>query len=276
MSIKLIATDMDQTVLRSDKTYDSKRLEQVINQLHQKGVVFVVASGNSHEFLQQYLKSMQIEDVYIAGDNGNYLAKSEKVEHIFSIPRTTAKEIVSYIESLPERDCLISTTKTAYTLVKEQKVIDEFLRYNSEMNLITDLAEIPSDEEILKIAVLSFLGLEQNKQLAHELKTTYSGVTSVTSADEWVDVYHKDGGKGAAVTYLQHKYHISPEETIAFGDSLNDLPMMQAVIHSVAMSNADDALKAHCRYQIGSNEEQAVITTLEQLLKEELSVDFLR
>ncbi len=275
MSIKLIATDMDQTLLRSDKTFDSKRLERVINQLHNHGVLFVVASGNSHEFLQQYLKGMQIDDIYIAGDNGNYLAKANKLERLFSIPRKTAKEIVEYIDELSERDCLISTTKTAYTLVKDKKVIDEFLRYNSEMNIINDVTEIPSDEEILKIAILSFKGLEQNKLLANTIKEKFVGVTSVTSADEWVDVYHEDGGKGAAVQYLQNKYNITPEETLAFGDSLNDLPMMKTVFYSVAMSNADDSLKKHCRFQIGSNEEQAVISTLEQLLAEGLTVDFL-
>ena len=266
---------MDQTVLRADKTYDSSRLEKVINQLHERGVVFVVASGNSHEFLQHYVEPMAIEDVYIAGDNGNYLAKQNILEHTYHIPLTIAKEIVTDIHKLECCDCLISTTKTAYTLVTEQAVIDEFLRYNSEMNIIESLDEIPTDEKILKIAILSFQSLDKNKALATQLAATYQGVTSVTSGPEWIDIYHEDGGKGAAVKYLQQKYQISPSESMAFGDSLNDLSMMQVVEHSVAMSNADEALKQHCCYEIGSNEEQAVIATLEQLLANDLMIDFL-
>ena len=55
---------------------------------------------------------------------------------------------------------------------------------------------------------------------------------------------------------------------MAFGDSLNDMSMMQAVGYSIAMENADPELKRHCRYQVGSNEEQSVLSTIERYLSE--------
>src|SRR5699024_8190579 len=116
--------------------------------------------------------------------------------------------------------------------------------------------------------------LDEIKESMKEMEGEFSGVSSVTSGDSWLDIYHTEGGKGEAVQFLQNRYDISPQETMCFGDSLNDRSMMQEGYYSVAMMNADQELKEHCRYEIGSSEDQAVLTLLEKIITEE-SLDFL-
>ncbi len=56
----------------------------------------------------------------------------------------------------------------------------------------------------------------------------------------------KDYSKATGVRFLQERCHVPPERCYAFGDSTNDLAMLSAVPHAVAMGNAPDAVKAVC------------------------------
>ena len=66
---------------------------------------------------------------------------------------------------------------------------------------------------------------------------------------------------------IQKKYNISYDETMAFGDYLNDYEMMQTCYYSYAMENAHEDLKAICNFNAPSNDEFGVITTIEHFLK---------
>lgn len=69
------------------------------------------------------------------------------------------------------------------------------------------------------------------------------GVKIAISWDRAVDVIPTFGGKGAAIQKTLEHYHLTPDQAIAFGDSYNDIDMLQAVGTGVAMGNAADALK---------------------------------
>lgn len=73
-----------------------------------------------------------------------------------------------------------------------------------------------------------------------------------------IDVTPKGWSKGEAVCLLQEALGLAPEEVAVFGDSENDLAMIQAVPNSVAVSNASEQVKAAARWQIGSCAEGAV------------------
>ena len=55
---------------------------------------------------------------------------------------------------------------------------------------------------------------------------------------------HSNGGKGIAIDGMLDFYHLSKEEAMAFGDGNNDIEMLQAVGHGIAMQNASEELKA--------------------------------
>lgn len=89
-----------------------------------------------------------------------------------------------------------------------------------------------------------------------------------------MNFYHADVGKGSAVKVLQNKQGVSSEETMVFGDSLNDASMSEYSKYSIVMRNGDRELKDIFSYQIGSNDEQLVFDVLEEVLKNE-TVDFM-
>lgn len=265
---------MDATLLRNDKTYEKEQFESLVNQLIDKGIAVCIASGNSYHKLVEFFSPMLIEQMYFAGDNGNYLIKNGRVERIIGIPKTEFVQIANYFDSLSDYFVSISTGQVTYLRETSGTGYEKILRYNNIIRQIDNFNEILDNESATKIAIFSENSLAKHKIVAKVVSELFSDIAVVTSGDQWIDAYHIQGGKGSAISYLQQKLGISAEESMAFGDSLNDETMMHEVKYSIAMENADRDLVGHCEYQIGSNENQAVIVVLQQLL-EDLNATFM-
>ena len=65
----------------------------------------------------------------------------------------------------------------------------------------------------------------------------------VVSGKCWVDCANKGANKGSALRHFQEEYGITPDETLAFGDNLNDIEMLKRASHSFAVENARDEVK---------------------------------
>lgn len=267
MAIKLVVTDMDETFLRADKTYDIEKAAFVFEKLKEKGIIFAVASGNFIPLLEDYFEAKHLEHFYLAGDDGNVLKYSKSILRTLAIDRDNARDLYNYLEKLEGYYPIFSVGDQAYVQGPINEWADREIRiYYKGYQLIQHFDEIPADKDIIKIDILSEHSLPEIKNVMKQIKVDFPDVSAVTSGEEWLDIYHRDGGKGAAVKFIQNKHNISQEETICFGDSLNDLSMMNEAKYSMAMKNADDELKEICNYEIGSNEQQSVLNILEELL----------
>lgn len=275
MTIKLIVIDMDDTFLRPDKTYDEEKAEYVFHQLAERDTVIAIASGNYTPLLESYFDERILQDIYLASDDGNILRNNEEVLRTLPLNREDAENIYHYIDDIEGYYPIFSTGRNAYVKGPiDDTVADEISVYFKDFELIENFDHIPSNKEIVKMEFYCEHPLEDIKKLMKEIEEKNPGVTAVTSGEEWLDIYHENGGKGEAVKFLQDRYRTSKEETMCFGDSLNDRTMMKEADYSVAMENADDDLKEHCRFEIGTSEDQAVLDLLEQLINEE-NLDFL-
>ena len=78
MELKLIGIDMDDTLLRENKTYDEERFKKVYEELKEQGITTVIASGNSYPRLDEYFSHMNHEDLYFAGIMETILLKKKK------------------------------------------------------------------------------------------------------------------------------------------------------------------------------------------------------
>ncbi len=266
MTIKLIAIDMDETFLRTDKTYDVSRFKRVLTALLERDIIVCIASGNSFHKLEAYFDQEDRDRLYFAGDNGNYIVRNQKLLHALAIEPATMLSIENFLDEFDGFHPNVSIGEKTYFRETSGTELEVVKRYNDNIEIINHFSEIPSAEQAVKIAIHSEKALHENKTMARIIIERYDDVTSVTSGDGWLDVYHRDGGKGASIRYLQDKYNISSDETMAFGDSLNDSSMMHEALYSVSMGNADPDLVADTHYQIGNNNDQAVLSLLEELL----------
>jgi len=258
---------MDETLLRNDKSYDNKRFDKIVSSLDKLGVIVCIASGNSVKEIKGYLSNGSLEIIYLAGDNGNDIELANNHISTNYIETNILKQVSELVDQDDDLQMIVNSPLNAYTKYIYEKDKDFISRFYDEIHIINSYEEIRDNEQPVKCAILSAKTLEKNKIIVKEINNEIEGVASVTAGEGWFDVYNDEGGKGAAVKWLQEEKNISSNQSIAFGDSLNDSGMMERSEFSVAMKNADKELKDICDYVIGSNEEQAVLDILEKFIK---------
>lgn len=274
MTVRLIVIDLDETLLKKDKTYDVERFNHVLSELKKRGVIVCIATGNSYHKIIDYFSLEDQHDLYFACDNGNFIIKNGEKLGANKVASQTLYDISEFMDEFEGYNIAVNTGHHAYFRESEGPAFDYISKYNNVLLHVDSFEDIPEGEQATKLAIFSTHSLDRNKTMVRIIKERYEDVTAVTSGDGWLDIYSADGGKGSAVRKLQEKYQITAEESMAFGDSLNDESMMDEVKYSMAMGNCDRDLLLSTKYQIGTNEEQAVISVLEELVQSD-SEDFL-
>jgi hypothetical protein len=137
--------------------------------------------------------------------------------------------------------------------------------YYDKYTVVDDLLGV-EDDQFLKIAIYDFAGAESNSYTHFQQSKEHLQVK--VSGSNWLDISHRLANKGRALEVLQHKYGIAVEQTMSFGDYLNDLEMMQQAYFSYAMANAHPLIKEAARFRAKSNDEDGVLEVMRQLADE--------
>ena len=260
--IKLVAADMDGTLLNAQHEL-SAEFFPVFDKMKEHGILFAVASGRQYFNLLNRFESTREDTIFIA-ENGSYVVYRGKEILVQAMAREVAMEQVQEAGKLPEVFPILCGKKTAYIQHTNPAFIENVEMYYDKYLVVEDILQI-EDDEFLKIALCDMAGSEKNsyqyfKQKQDQLQVKISGSI-------WLDISHKLANKGRAIEVLQRSYDISSEETMVFGDFLNDLEMMQAAYYSYAMANAHPDIKRVSRYLAKSNEEDGVVIILKQMVE---------
>lgn len=262
--IKLIATDMDGTFLDSSKKFDPKFID-IFYQLKEKGIKFVVASGNQYYRLYQKLIPLS-EHMYFIAENGSYIAQGATELYYNVIQPEDVNKIKDIINNVPRIFMIMCGRKGAYALKEYFQYRGEVKKYYCAYSFVSSFDEV--DDDIMKIAL--FDPNHRIKELIANIEQLLpEGLKVVTSGNEWMDIQNKEINKGVAIQFLQMIYEIKPEECAAFGDQMNDYELLQHVQYSYAMSNAVQSIKDISYEVILSNDEQGVLQKIKEILKEE-------
>lgn len=264
---------MDDTLLRTDKTYDEERFLSIYNQLRSKGIILTIASGNMYPRLDEYFSYMNHDELYFAADNGNFVVKKGEVLYKLGIDYSDTIEVADRLHQTGDFSVILCDGMKSYSKRINPEYEDYITNYYTDIQYVDDYKEIESTE-FIKVSNHSPLPLDQIKVYTEKIVSEYSAFDAVTSGGGWFDYYHVNGGKGTAIKVLQDKYDVLPEETMVFGDSLNDASMADYAKYSIAMSNGDAELKKMYNYEIGSNNDQSVLNILEEFINKE-SIDFI-
>ena len=90
----------------------------------------------------------------------------------------------------------------------------------------------------------------------------------VVAGAVWVDFMDYRADKGIALSMLQRMLHITPEETMAFGDNGNDIGMFKSAEESYAVGNAREHVKRAAKHLADTNERHGVLQVLKNLLRD--------
>ena len=258
--IRLVATDMDGTLLNS-KHEINESFYPVFRKLKDHGVIFVAASGRQYFNLAKALEKVK-DEVIFAAENGSYVVFQDEEIHVQAMDQDIVRKLIEITRPIPNTYPIICGKKKAYVENDDQEFIDHLKLYFERYEIVEDLTKV-EDDQFLKYTVCDLAGSEVNsyphfKQFQDALKVKVSGPI-------WLDISHKDANKGKAMEVLQKKFNISFDQTMVFGDYLNDLEMLQKAHYAYAMANAHPDIKKIARFIAKSNDENGVVEVLSEI-----------
>jgi hydroxymethylpyrimidine pyrophosphatase-like HAD family hydrolase len=149
--------------------------------------------------------------------------------------------------------------RSAYVERPDERFLANVRPYYAQLAVVDDLLAV-RDDEVLKVAVYDFGAAETGAGPA--LAALDGPVRSMVSQEHWVDVMSPTADKGAALEAVQRSLGITRDQTMAFGDYLNDLGMLRAAAWSFAMDNAHPSVRAEARFVAPGNNANGVVRTV--------------
>jgi len=269
--MKLVAVDMDGTLLDAQGRVP-EGLWPLLDELARRGVVWAPASGRPVRALRA-LFADRPGLIYI-GDNGTHVMRGEETLLLDRVPEGVAAPVAAWVRGRRSEGndvgMVVCGVDVAWVERDDPSFVDEVLRYYPELTVVDDVQKASTGAEVLKLAVFDAGRAEARAGPA--MTERLEGVDVVVSSADWVDIMRAGSNKGRALRHVQALLQVSPEETVAFGDYLNDVEMLQAASMSYAMADAHPQVKAVARFEAPSNADAGVVQVLRGLLDEPLPI----
>ena len=251
--IKIVATDMDGTLLDDDKKLPDN-FEDVITDLSRRKINFVISSGRSFNVLKKQFEH-HLKDLTFICDNGAYIVIGGEVVYTSIIDREVVMNVIDYCEA-KGYTVILCGKKGAWHNASDAKQDQEIAQYYICQTYLDDLHDC--DDEIFKIAIYNGDGFTgaQYEALGDEFA---ENCTAALSGSNWIDLMNKGISKGSALSRICNRLGVGYNEVMAFGDYLNDVDMLDCAYYSFAMSNAHSSVKKVANFITGSNNDNSVM-----------------
>ena len=243
--VKLIAIDMDGTLLNSQKEIPEENIK-AIQEAATAGIKIVLCTGRPRSGILPHFEKLGLsEEEYIIMNNGcstyetkNWtLLQSESLE----VALTLTGEKTYYVVGDEVPELVAYDAGTVFTEAKARSLEEIF----AEGQVIFQAMYMADSEPLDAFQNAVQDGLNQS----------YS---TVRSQDYIFEIMPQGATKASGLKHLAEKLEIAPNQIMALGDAANDLEMLQFVGQSVAMGNASDDIKALCKYVTLTNDEAGV------------------
>ncbi len=259
--IRIVFCDLDDTLL--DERHEvPARTAQVVRRLHRCGVRFSPATGRTVPALRELFGPLANEIDYVAGNGTDVSVDGCTIYHE-PYPREAALRLFDAVRESRQHMGFVTFDEAGPHMASVEA---DFVRAHVES--LRDAPVCPDDllfagEELGKVGVVAPEGAAA---AVEELEQTVGSLFSFApTGPYWIDVLMKGVDKAQGIDLMLRHLGIAATDALAFGDSMNDVAMMELLPNTVAVSNAMPELKRLCAYEIGSNLDEAVLDCLDQL-----------
>ena len=256
--IRLIASDLDGTLLQDGAQEPRPEVFDLIHELHERGVVFVPASGRTHASLR-YLFAPVADELGYVCENGALVMHEGRAVVKRVMDRDLAMDIAHAVIDYPGADAIYSGAEHCYCLADNPAFIDH-LRYEVHNDMVVIDAPEDIDEDIIKIAFQTRTAEAQPVAREHFEALFGEKLDVMTSGTTWTDFIGFGSGKGSALVDFGRVLGIAPEEMAAFGDNENDRDMLVRVGHPYLMEKCNPTM-------LGCSERLQMVATVEDELR---------
>lgn len=257
MPVRMIVTDLDGTLLRTDKSISPYTLS-ILERCQSQGVTIVLATARSEKAAERYIALVRPVAVI---SNGGALLRHRG--------QTLYTRMLSIdITDLLIRECLSDPNIGQITVETETGFYWDSRHFNNAINyphaISYDFSE-PMDQAAYKITVEVF-----DKITAAALANRFDEVDMLAFAGEhWYRYAHRDATKMNAIRALADHLGIDLSQVAVFGDDYNDIGMLTGCGLGVAVSNAIPGALQAAGYVAASNDEDGVARFLDTMMVED-------
>ena len=272
MEIKVIATDMDGTLLDPRGQLDLPRLEKILDKLDQRGVRFVIATGNEVHRMRQLLGHLA-ERVVLVVANGARIFENNELIQAQTWDDAMVDKALGHFKGRECQDQFVVTGMNG-GFVKEGTVfteLDKFMtpemieKLYQRMNFVDEF-DSSLFGGVLKMSMV--VGEERLDSVLQEVNDLFDGhVRAVSSGYGCIDILQDGIHKAWGLVELLKRWNLKPEQIMAFGDSENDIEMLELAGISYAMENAEESVKRVATKVAPANSQAGVYKVLENWLE---------
>lgn len=261
MSIKAIITDLDGTLLRSDKTI-SERTLRTLEMCREQGIIIGAATARSENSAKRYLDLFR-PDIIIS--NGGALARCfGEIVYKSMLDSGTVSGIIKMCKKFqPDGDITVETDGGYFWNYKEKPPTDSDYAYA----VYSDFSDF--DRSAYKVTAVL-----ENQEDMYKIAAEFSSCSCLAFTGEvWRRFANKEAGKVSALKRISERLGISAESIAAFGDDHNDVEMLEYCGFGVAMGNAVEEAKQAADFVCGTNDTDGLAEFIEEnILRGNLNV----
>jgi len=266
--IKLIAIDIDDTLLNSQSKITTATKEAIKTAL-QQGIKIVLCSGRPLAGVSPYLNELGIsgDDQYVITYNGCLIETvSRKILSRQTLNNHDYRRIVKYVTAHKMPYYVLDDESNVYTSDHDVNRFAVVQAWENQAGIsIRTPDELPDDFEITKAAIVDEKSnLDKFEQ---PFKEEFSNDFYVVRAgDNFLEVMHQDVNKGTGLQKLTDILGIDAAEVMAFGDEQNDLPIFKFAGTAVSMGNGSKLAKENADHITDTNDNDGIAKAFDKLI----------
>lgn len=284
--IKLIASDMDGTLLNSNHEID-KETVMAINKAEEAGIIFAISTGREYDNVEPLLKVNDIRCQCVLMNGAEYRDEDGNILEVINIEQSVAAKIINILQDA-KVSARIFTNRGIYTTDTKEEALKEMTYrtksfnpsltleeaieiakeqpYFVQLKYISDLNEfMNSDIEIRK-----FVAFHSDIELINKMKRVIGeieGLAVSSSFEDNIEITHITAQKGIILAKVAKEMGLKRAEVMVIGDSFNDYSMFEEFTESVAMGNAIPEIKEVAKYITDTNTNLGVAKAIYNVLE---------
>lgn len=275
--IKCIASDMDGTLLNGQGMISEANVE-AIKLAQQQGIEFLIATGRAWDDVKIILDQVGIQCPAICVNGAEVRDKNGTVIHSIEMNQHTAEKITHILKDAgiyfelytelgnysPDKEqgiqVFIDIYHSLYPDVDLTEVRESMEKVFTErsIHMLEDFEEMYKHS---KPSIYKFFVMHKDESQLNELSEKlreFEGIDVTSSGRFNIEITDVEAQKGIALENFVRERGLSLSNTMALGDSLNDVSMLEKVGFPVAMGNAAEEIQKMCQYVTDTNDNDGV------------------
>ncbi|RXT03669.1 Cof-type HAD-IIB family hydrolase [Ammoniphilus sp. CFH 90114] len=284
MKIKLIATDLDGTLLKNNNSIDSETTEFLIKFQSKKGILVLITGRRLNE-ISEYIDSLKMLDFktgYIVFCDGQYvwdISNNQIINNQF----LTIKDVIFILDHIKNYSFNVTlyNNKNDFVLLNKQtplkRIIYSLCRTLLKKNgrkkyTFTFMIPFISSQvvDIEKVVIhTNKLKSKDMHEYFGKFTDHFSNYNITLMEEKKIEISRKNVNKRDALLQITNSEDLLNDDVLVIGDEGNDVKMLKYFKNSFAMGNASNYVKQAAMYITDTNENQGVLKALKKFVGDE-------